>query len=122
MALQFLFDENVNAKLSQALTRHNLRGEFPIDFVRVGEPADLPLSATDREILIWSEKEKRILLTNDKQTMPVHLADHLNSGGHSPGIFMIRRGGRVVTLCEYLIAAAYASEPNEWIDRITYIG
>lgn len=87
-----------------------------------GEPSDLPLSATDREILIWSEREQRILVTNDKSTMPSHLADHLRSGGHSPGVFMIRRGARVASLCEYLIAAAYASEPQEWTDRTTYIG
>jgi hypothetical protein len=61
MALRFLFDENVNAKLLQAVTRHNLRGELPIDFIRVGEPADLPLNSTDREILAWSERNNAFL-------------------------------------------------------------
>ena len=122
MSLQFLFDENINAKLSQAVTRHNLHGELPLNIIRVGEPADLPLSSTDGEILTWSEREQRILVTNDKHTIPKHLADHLQHGRHIPGVFIIRRGARVVTLCEYLVAVAYASEPQEWSDRIIYIG
>jgi len=119
--LRFLFDENVDAKLAHAVMRHNLNGEQPLEIIRIGEPTDLPLSSTDPEILVWAEREQRILVTNDKRTIPLHLADHLRAGGHSPGIFMIRHSARVISLCEFLIVAAYASEPHEWIDRITYI-
>lgn len=53
--------------------------------------------------------------------MPAHLADHLASGGHSPGIFILRSRYRVEEVIEFLQAAAYASEPSEWQDRVAFI-
>ncbi|MBI3865268.1 MAG: DUF5615 family PIN-like protein [Planctomycetia bacterium] len=121
MTLRYVLDENVTVRLLQAVRRHNIDHELSLDVVRVGEPDDLPLQSADPEILRWAEREGRILVTNDTHTMQLHLDEHLRRGGHSPGIFMIRRGARIATLLEFLVAAAYASEPHEWHDRIEFI-
>ncbi len=121
MALRYLLDENVSGRLLQAIRRQNIGQEFPLDVIRVGEPPDLPFQSKDLDILHWAEREDRILITNDTHTMQFHLDEHLAQGGRSPGVFMIRRGARVPTLLEFLVAAAYASESHEWRDRIEFI-
>jgi hypothetical protein len=72
-------------------------------------------------ILSWAEERKRLLVTEDKHTMPVHLDRHLKAGHHVPGILMIRPGASVPALVEFLVLVAYASRAEEWQDRIEYI-
>ncbi len=119
--LVFLLDENVPGRIFRALQRHNKRGVDTLDVMRVGESDDLPLSSDDSMILSWVEREKRLLVTEDKHTIPRHLDRHLKSGHHVPGILMIRPGTNVPALVEFLVLVAYASRPNEWNDRIAYI-
>lgn len=121
MALAFLLDENVPARLWRAIQRHNSSSRETLDVMRGGEPADLPLSADDAAILLWAEREDRILVTEDKQTLAGHLERHLQSGRHSPGVFMIRPGTRVGELLDFLVLAAYASQSEEWRDRVVFI-
>lgn len=121
MALAFLLDENVPGRVRRAIQRHNTSGDYPLDVVRVGEPADLPLSADDPAVLLWTEREGRILVTEDKRTMPVHLAAHLQAGHNSPGVFLIRPGSSIPLLVEFLALVAHASKPEEWRDRIEYV-
>jgi Domain of unknown function (DUF5615) len=63
MSLRFLIDENLLDRLSRAVTRHNAGGICPIDAVQVGDIPDLPRGSDDREILLWAEREERILLS-----------------------------------------------------------
>jgi len=62
MAIRFLLDENLPARLHRGIVRHNAAGGDPIDAMRVGEPDHLPASADVPAILIWAEREDRILL------------------------------------------------------------
>src|SRR5262245_44136414 len=102
------------------MQRHNARGLDPIDAMRVGDPVELPLGKTDPDILLWTEAQNRLLVTFDKSTMPGHLADRLAGGHHCPGIFMVSRTVRPLDVLEFLVLAAYASEPGEWQDWIKY--
>lgn len=88
MAIRFLLDEHLRGVLWNAIERHNRLGGLPIDAVRVGDPADLPLGSDDAVILAWAEKENRILVTLDRHTMSGNLAQHLATGRHSPGVFI----------------------------------
>jgi predicted nuclease of predicted toxin-antitoxin system len=121
MPLAFLLDENLPARLWHAILRHNSLAQLPLDVVRVGQPSDLPLSSDDATILKWAQRERRILVTEDKHTLPRHLDEHLRSGGHSSGVFLIRPGMAVPELVEHLALVAYASSATEWQDRIEYI-
>src|SRR5260370_27572285 len=121
MALRYLVDEHLRGPLWRAILWHNGRGEYPLDVVRVGDPEGLPLGAEDPAILRWAEREERILVTHDPDTMPLHLAHHLQAGHHSPGIFMIRLHSTLPQLVTFLVDAAYASTPTEWQDRIQFI-
>ena len=121
MALAFLLDENVRGRLHQAIERYNTTADLPLDAIPVGAADDLPLGMSDSEILLWIEREDRLLVSLDKNTLPGHLERHLAAGHHVPGILLIRRGTRLAPLVEYLVAVAYASEPAEWQDRIEYV-
>jgi hypothetical protein len=92
-----------------------------LDLVRVGESEELPLSSDDSRILSWAERENRLLVTEDKHTMPGHLDRHLKARHHVPGVLMVRPGTSVPALVEFLVLVACASRPDEWRDRIEYI-
>ncbi|HEV3143702.1 MAG TPA: DUF5615 family PIN-like protein [Gemmataceae bacterium] len=98
MPLNFLLDENQRGLFWRAVQRHNRSGSDLLDVARVGDLDDLPLGASDAEILLWAEREGRILVTFDKATMATHLANHLQAGRHSPGIFMLRRASQSLLL------------------------
>jgi hypothetical protein len=121
MSLRFVLDENQRGMLWRAIVRHNQLGVHPVDVARVGDPPDLPLGASDPEILTWCEREDRILVSFDKTTLAGHLAAHLHVGGHSPGIFLLRRGSRLSLVVEHLALVAHASEAWESSDRIEFI-
>jgi len=121
VAHAFLFDENIPSRLFRAVQRHNGRGQDPLDVVRVGEPDDLPLSSDDRTILAWAEREGRILVSEDKATMPAHLDSHLKAGYRSPGVFLVRPGATIPKLIEFLVLVGYASEGEEWENRVEFV-
>ena len=52
MDIRFLLDEQLRGQLWHALTRHNLRGSYPVDVVRVGDPTDLPQGTADPDVLL----------------------------------------------------------------------
>ncbi len=87
---------------------------------QVGDVPDLPLGAHDLELLRWAEAEDRIIVSLDSATLPGHLAAHVAAGGQSPGLFIARRPFGA-TLAEWLVLAAFASDPQEWRNRVTFI-
>jgi hypothetical protein len=121
MPLRYLLDENQRGVLWHVIQRHNARGINPIDAVRVGDLSELPLGSDDPTILRWAEHDQRILVTFDKSSMAGHLAEHLAAGNHCPGIFMVPVEGKPLELLEFLVLAAYASQPDEWTDWIKYL-
>jgi len=121
MALRYVLDEHLRGPLWRAVWWHNRSGEYPLDVMRVGDAEDLPLGTEDPDLLQWAERKERILITWDCDTMASHLAEHLTSGRHSPGIFMIRPVSTIPQIVAFLRDAAYASELWEWQDGITFI-
>lgn len=121
MPLRYLLDEHLRGPLWRAIQWLNNSGVYPLDVVRVADPPDLPLGSDDPTLLQWAEREQPILVTHDADTMPRHLADHLAAGRHSPGVFMLRPHSTLPQILSFLQDAAYASEPEEWQDRIQFI-
>jgi hypothetical protein len=120
MALLYALDEDLRGQLWRYMLRHNARGLDPIDVVRVGDVEELPLGTKDPEILLWCEAQRRILISHDRSTSPTHLSDHLAAGHRSPGVFLVR-DVPMIKVVDFLVIAAYASEPAEWFDQYFYI-
>jgi hypothetical protein len=121
MPLRFLLDEHIRRTVWTAIARHNLRGQNVLDVVRVGSVGAPPYGTEDPDLLLWAEREVRIILSEDKSTMPAHLADHLGANHYSPGVMMLRKRVYLTDLLEFLCLATYASEPLEWENQITYV-
>lgn len=120
MPLAYLLEENQRGLLWQYLRRHNARGIDQVDVVRVGDVDDLPLGSEDPDILLWAEREGRILVSRDRETLAKYLAAHLAAGRHSPGIFFVRDVS-LADLADFLVCAAHASGPEEWEGQVTYV-
>jgi hypothetical protein len=121
MPLRFLLDEHLRGgALWHAIQRHNARGVDSIDAVRVGDPADLPLGTGDSDNLLWAEREGRILVSLDKNTLRTHLANHLAQGHRSPGVFIVR-ASPVSHVVRFLALVAHTSDAIDWHDRLEFI-
>ena len=75
----------------------------------------------DPEILIWCELNNFILVTNNRTSMPIHLAQHLGQNRHIPGIFVFRRKSTIGQMINDLIFIAQLNDSEEFQDCITHI-
>ncbi|NEO16799.1 MULTISPECIES: DUF5615 family PIN-like protein [unclassified Moorena] len=117
MSLNYLLDENVNP-----VYQIQLRRQAPDLVVRaVGDPATPPKGTQDPEILCWCEDYDFVLVTNNRKSMPVHLADHLTEGRHVPGIFILSPKLNIGETIQQLIFIAEASFENEYQDQIVHL-
>lgn len=121
MPLSYLFDENLRGPLWSFVLRHNCGGVNPLNVVRLGDSDVLPLGTEDPEILLWAERHGRILVSVDRGTMSRHLADHLAAGHHSPGVFTLRTEFPLREILDFLVLAAFATDPAEWADSNRFV-
>ncbi|MGH7168887.1 MAG: hypothetical protein ACRELG_01230 [Gemmataceae bacterium] len=122
MPLRFVLDEHLRGGgLWQAIQQHNASGNSPLDVVRVGDPVDLPLGTPDPDLVLWAERENRIVVTLDYQTMPGHFVDHLRSGRMSPGLLLILPHRSIPDLIASLFIIAYCGDAIDFQDLINYI-
>ena len=118
MALRYVLDEHLRGLLWNAIRHHNSAGINPIDVARVGDPADLPRGTKDPSLLLWAEREDRVVVSLDRRTMPGHLSSHLAAGRHSPGIIILDPSYSLGELVFYLVLTAYACGPDELRDQV----
>ena len=98
-----------------------LNHEPSLTVLAVGDEGAPARSTSDPEILEWCEQNQFSLITNNRESMPQHLSDHLSAGCHVPGIFTINLEVPMGKIIEELLLIAGASDTDEYIDRITYI-
>lgn len=114
MKIRFLLDENLSPRLKQALYRL----DATIDVLRVGDEGTPPLATSDPEILQYVTASQRLLVTDNRSTMPDHLAAHYATGSGSHwGILWVRPNVTVSQLAAALHLIWFASEAEEWIDH-----
>ncbi|MBD2079804.1 DUF5615 family PIN-like protein [Leptolyngbya sp. FACHB-17] len=117
MKARFLLDENLSPKLKIAVLRLNPR----IDILRVGDPG-APLSGTqDPEVLQYLELSQRILVTDNRKSMPEHLEMHWQSGGYIWGPFWLRPSSTIREWAEELVLIWETTAAEEWIDQLIWI-
>jgi hypothetical protein len=115
--IRYLLDEHVDALYRIQL----LRREQNLTVWRIGDAGAPPVGTLDPEILIWCEEHDFILITNNRKTMSDHLLDHLTTGRHSPGVFVMNPKMGIGETIEELILIWGASDASEHQDRITYL-
>ena len=108
-------------KPDPALRRALKRAQPEMIVWRVGDVTAPPLHLPDPDILVWCEENEHILVTNNRASMPVHLANHLNAGRHMPGILVIKRNMPWGVLIDELEFIWQHISPDELIDQIKYL-
>ena len=114
---RFLIDENISPQYRTQLLNH----ELSLTVLVIGDEDAPPKSTPDPEILEWCEQHQFSLITNNRESMPQHLSDHLSAGHHVPGIFTINLEVPMGKIIEELLLIAGASDADKYIDQITYI-
>ena len=70
-------------------------------------------------MLRWIAAYHYLLITNDRASMPVHLAAHLMAGEHVPGVIQLPRSATWEEIAADLLLIWGAGDPDEFRDRIT---
>src|SRR5262245_48077893 len=114
--IRFLFDEDTDPDLIDAL----LRREPAVDALRVGWDGAPPTGTLDPDLLIAAEALGRMVVSNDKKTMPGHLAAHFAAGRHTHGVALLRQGFSFSAYVDDLLMLWTGSEAEEWVDGSIY--
>ena len=114
---RFLIDENISPEYRTQLLYH----EPSLTVFVIGDEGTPAKGTPDPEILVWCEQNQFSLITNNRESMPQHLADHLAAGHHVPGIFTINRKVSMGLIIDQLLLIAGASDEDEYMDEIKYL-
>jgi hypothetical protein len=117
MTVSYLLDENVDLSCRTQLLRH----QPELIVWAIGDPGAPARETPDPEILCWCEEHRFVLVTNNRRSMPRHLADHLAQGRHVPGIFVLNPEMGIGETIDELVLIAGASFNDEYQDRISYL-
>ena len=114
---RFLIDENLSPSIASGVLERNPAA----DIRYIGGP-DAPSRGTlDPAVLDYCEQERRVLVTNNRKSMPGHLAALRVAGRHHWGIFEVRDENAVGEIIEELVLMHGATDASEHIDRIRWI-
>jgi hypothetical protein len=68
------------------------------------------------DLLHWLELHQRVLVTDNRKSMPGHSADHAQAGGHHWGIFMVHKDAPLRTLADTLYVYWDVTDAEQWMD------
>ena len=74
----------------------------------------------DPDVLRIAAEGGRILVTQDRRTMPGHFHRY-TAEARSPGVILLRQGISIATAVEELTLIWTASEAGEWVNRLVWI-
>ncbi len=117
MKVRFLLDEHVD----RAIQRQLRRLEPQIEVLAINDPGAPAIGTLDPDILGWLEDNGYVLVTENRSTIPAHLADHFAASRHIPGIFWIRPAVGIGRIIEELRLIWFASTAEEYQDRMLFI-
>ena len=113
--IQFLADEN----FQQWIVKGLLRRQPMIDMITAAQAGTLGLP--DPDVLTQAATTDRILVSHDVNTMPAHFKAFLDTGQHSPGLFLFTQTLPIAQAIEALHLVWVASNPDDWRDLMTYL-
>jgi hypothetical protein len=112
--LRFLADENLDHDILRGLRQRDADLE-------VVHALDAGLAGTaDPDVLLWAERQQRVLLTHDVNTMPGHAYARLVAGEHVAGVCIIPQSLPVGQAIEELLIIAECSDLDDWKDQVRY--
>lgn len=113
--LHFLSDENFNGDIIRGLRLRNAQ----LDLLRVQDVG--LLNVDDPEVLAWAATNNRILLTQDRATMPDFAYERISAGQKMPDIFVLHDSTPIRTIIEELLLLDECSKQEEWFGLVLYL-
>lgn len=107
-----------DADLNHLILLATVRREPAIAFQTA--PAAGLAGLSDREVLALAAREGRVLVTHDYRTMPRAFAQFV-AADTSPGLLVIPQHLPLAAAADDLLLIWWASEADEWINRIAYL-
>jgi hypothetical protein len=98
-----------------------LRRQPEMDVLAVGDDMAPAYATPDPQLLRWIEREGYVLVSRNRRTLPRHLREHLEAGGHVPGIFLLRRRSSLGQIIDDLILIWETGRPDEHRDQLVYL-
>lgn len=114
MRIRFQADADLDGRIIRGLKRKSL----DID-IRTAADAELAIMK-DPEVLRLSAEAGRVLISQDRRTMPAHFAEYVATA-QSSGVILLREGTSIGVVVEELVLIWAASEAEEWINRLSWI-
>ena len=114
MKVRFQADADLDGRVLRGLRR-----AAPEIDIRAAAGAGLS-GHRDPEVLRIAAADGRILISQDRRTMPDHFRRFVADAA-SPGVILIRGGISVATAIEELVLIWTASEAEEWVNRLVWI-
>lgn len=98
------------------IVRGLLRREPRLDLRRARDV--LPEGATDPTVLDWSRAEHRVLLTNDRNTMPDHAYRRIEAGLPSVALIVTTNEQSIGSAIEDILLVSECMSENEIHERL----
>jgi len=114
MRIRFQADEDLDGRIIRGLKRKSR----DID-IRTAATAGFA-GLTDPQVLRLSAESGRVLLSQDRRTMPGHFAKYVATS-KSSGVILLREAIPLAVAIEELVLIWSASEAEEWINRLAWI-
>jgi hypothetical protein len=114
---RFLIDENLSPDIANGVRQRNAA----VDIIHIGGSEAPGKNTLDPVILRFCEAQQRILVTNNRKSMPTHLAEFAAEGHHHWGIFEVRDAATIGDLIEELLLIWGATDASEHVDRVRWI-
>jgi predicted nuclease of predicted toxin-antitoxin system len=115
MRIRFQADADLDGRVIRGLRRVTPE-------IDICSAADVGLAALDDiQVLRLSAAEGRILISQDRRTMPGHFHRFVKSCTSSPGVILLREGTSIATAIDELSLLWAASEAGEWTNRLLWI-
>lgn len=114
---RFLIDENLSPDIASGVLQRN-----PAVDIRYIGGSDAPSRGTlDPAVLDYCERERCVLVTNNRKSMPGHLAVLHAEGRHHWGIFEVRDENAIGEIIDELLLIWGATDVSEHLDRVRWI-
>ena len=114
MQVRFQADADLDGRILRGLRRTSPE-------IDIRTAADAALTRLgDQQVLRIASDSGRILVSQDRRTMPAHFARY-SAQAHSPGVLLLREATPISTAMEELVLIWSASEAEEWIGRLVWI-
>lgn len=115
MRVRFQADADLDGRILRGLRR-----VAPEIDIRTAGDAGLA-GLEDPEVLRVAAKSGRILVSQDRRTMPAAYFARISADARSPGVLLVREATPISTVIEELVLIWNASDAEEWVDRLVWI-